>query len=274
MAKAYWIGTTSGAFTTDTNWDPVAVPSDGDEIWLTERSTQSLATALTIASKDFPVVIATPGYKYSLGSVGNEFEPADGIGEFIWQATGAASEAHLDTEIDYAYINTPAQGIGVTLHGTTAGDEMTTLHLVNGLVTLGATFNFVNASIVRMVGGRLVIPSGVTMGTGNQIIQSGGTIETAQTIINYSGTGGELVLSGAAAATLIALLGPGRVTMSSTGTLTAVMVDAGVFDCLTTDKPRTITTLYGSGSGRAILGHDTTLTNAVKGMGWRPEYPV
>lgn len=276
MAKKYWTGATNGVLTTATNFQGGVALVDGDELWLTQLAVRSITSALTLAGVALAKVVATRGFLHSLGGVGNELEPENGIGEFRWEATGEDSEAHIDTEIDFGYINTSSKkGLGVILHGTAAGDEETAMHFVDGLITLDANYNFVNASIIRMDGGRLVIPSGVTLGTGNRILQNGGRIESAQTIINYRGRGGELYLSGTAAATLIDLCGEaGLVTLASTGTIAEAHVDAGVLDSRTFDLARTITSLYGGGTGRALLGHDTTVTSAVQGNGWRPEYPV
>lgn len=273
MAKKYFTGATSGAYATATNWQGGVAPVDGDEIWLTELATQSLATGLTVAAVAWLKLVATRGYKHSLGSVGNEAEPANGIGTMIWEATGEGSEGHFDTEIDYAYIDTPAQGVGVIMSGTTAGDEMTELHLRNGLVTLGANFDFVAAGRIQVDGGRLVIPAGVTMGASSRIIQTGGKITSAQTIINLILDGGEFVLDAAAAATLIAISGSGLLTHKSTGTIADLILSGGVLDTRTYDLARTITNAFGRAPARAILGYDTAVTNGWKKCGyWAPEY--
>ena len=275
MADQYWIGGTSGAFGTAANWLSAGVPADGDNLWYGEWSLQSCATGLTQAAKAFPLVIATKGFKFSIGSVGNELEPENGIGTLIWEATGAASEFHADTEIDYIHANSPALGVGMVLQCTKAGDETTELHQQDGLITLGANFNFVNASLVRVNGGRLIIASGCTMGTGNIIEQFGGEITSSQALITAKITGGTLNLDGTATATLIETNGPGaRFNWKSTGTITGLRCNDGICDALTNDKARTLTQGWGRNPGRFLAGHGlVTTSDWITEGGWTPTYP-
>lgn len=275
MAIQYFIGGTSGAFGTAGNWLSGAVPSDGDTIIGDERATQSLATGLTVAGKAFPLVVFTRGYRFSLGSVGNEFEPENGIGKLIWEATGADSQCHCDTEIDDVYIDSPARGVGVVLQCTAAGEETTNLHLKDGLVTLGANFNFVNSSFVTVEGGRLVIASGVTMGTGNKIVLAGGEIITEQTLIEATLKGGTLNLNGAAAAALIKVMGSNaRFNWRSTGTVTRHEGYDGISDAYAVDLPRTLTDGLGMNPHQFLAGHGLIVTNGWQRIGsWNPTYP-
>ena len=259
MANNVWLGTTSTAFGTGTNWSAGSAPTTGDNIIFDGRATQGLVgsdqSAITLAS-----IRVYRSYAYDVGSTTTPLKIGATTVDLYLEPDGQTSGTGPSLiALDYYTIqNTTtvynnARTVGssgfpcVMLKGTHASNV---LSVKGGTVGVGlfAPNEATTWSKIHVDGDAayLVIGGGTTLTTLNQ---KRGKIKLycAATTINQDG--GELETIGSGAITTANI--SGKLISNSTGTITTLYVNsAGVADFSTSAISRTVTncTIYGASS--------------------------
>lgn len=234
MANPVWIGTTSGSYTTTTNWIGGAIPTTGDNVYLTAGALNSLTTNLDQSAVTIGTFTQDMGFTATVGDLTAGVRtnlklhcPIVSLG--ISAPTGnpaGSGKIYLDfganaTVCTVANTGRQAADAGQTpthLLGTSL-----TLNVNGGLVGVGLNVGEVSTLTALNVDGGIVIlgagvtPSSVTAYSGS--ILSASTI-TCPAITLYSTA--NYVFTGAATHTAITAYAGSTVTYNGTGTITAI----------------------------------------------------
>lgn len=275
MADYVWIGTTSSAFGTSTNWSPTGVPTTGDTITFDGRAIAAL-TGGNQSSITLTRITQFQSCSYDVGSIANPLlisattveigvPPEDGT-------SGSGAEFHLVTGSNATSVtvyNSKSTGTSgkapILIRGINASNK---LQVRGGLVAIaedapGTSATFSEVTVVGS-SAKVTIGSGVTLTT---VYQSDGNILLKCAATTVTQTGGQLATKGSGAITT-ANVG-GTAVLNATGTITNLNVNAGgSADFSQTTDARTVTNpkVYGSGKINADNGKtlSVTFTNAVQ----------
>ena len=264
MANATWIGGTSTAYATDTNWSPVAVPSTGDVLYFTDQAQQGMAGD-DAAGKTHDIIMDT-GFIYAIGSSGTPFHP-DAIGTLMF-AANTVLPSYFTTDVgdlDRVIVDSQSTRADlVNLNGT-----IVRLVVRRGSVLLDGSAT-VNGRI-SVEDGELTIPSGVTV-TGLEVSQHGGKITDAAGIPTLVMSGGEFVLDETASMATYLEMHDGAFwwDASASSTIALAEIFGGAFKLRKDRVGRTLTAAHMYGNAVMDLrvgGHSITYTAAIRAYG-------
>lgn len=255
MASYVWIGTTSAAFGTSTNWSPNGTPTTGDTIVFDGRATRDLdgsnQSAITLASMQ-----VYDNFGYAIGSTAASLRiGATECRIGIPSPSGTGGQGPTRVVLDFGSVQTTcavySSGTGgdtggletILLAGTNASNALevfggnvgvgraspaqastfASINVVAGELTLGSNCTLTN---VTVIGGNLLTESRVP----TTLKISGGVVTTTGTWAGPIGTtdllGGSLFANHRASGddlTTVNLLGG---TLSLTGNTTAFTINA------------------------------------------------
>jgi hypothetical protein len=255
MADLYWIGATSGSWSTGSNWSTASAPTTGDNVVIDGRSTRAIDSGLAQGAVTLATLRIDLSNIYDVGLAASPLvigatKVEIGRSETSGIGASGASLIHLDfssianTTYVYGTNTSGASGLEPFVYkGTHAANV---LHLYDGVVGIATADPGHVATVVtiNVHGGRLRIPDGCTLATINQ-------------------TDGELEVE--SALTTLTMTESGTATTRGTGAITTVKVGGScIFNSLSTG---TITNLHTYESGVADFSGSAaarTVTNATK----------
>ena len=195
MADKIWLGGDAGganSLNVAGNWSPSGVPSGGDNVWITERSTNSILNDLGTLASVHGELHVTDGFAFVIGGTTRgfmEMKPA----EVYFEGRGVS---YIDCKASTGVItvnNTklPTRGVGLKLKGS----ALNTIEIHGGSVGLAYDAGETSAvDKVRIFGGALTLGEGVSgttsiSVTGGTLHQYGGSTDTdvTQTTGNFYG---------------------------------------------------------------------------------------
>jgi hypothetical protein len=268
MALATWIGTTSTAFATDTNWSPVAVPADGDTLLFGDQATQGMAGG-AVAAKGFDIIFDR-GFVYGVGSSGSQFAPANTCPTVTYRAEGIIP-TYIDATITRCLLaTTSAKDDVLNIDGTT-----TELAIESGKFSLDAG-GTVNGRISVGTGGELTVPSGATL-TDVEIQIDGGKMTTSASATTVTVESGEFILDGTAGVTGVLQMWGGDTWWDAASTIALAQIYGGEFKTRKERASRVLTNANMHGLGKIdfrIGGSTITYSNAIRAYGeYQPMFP-
>lgn len=259
MSLCTWIGGTSKVFDLAANWDPAAIPSDGDTILFNDQAAQGMAGG-AVAAKGFDIIV-DEGFIYEIGASGTQFAPANACPSLLF-AGKTILPCYFDATITRCTVATEsAKDNLVNLDGT-----ITDLAVEAGKVAIdaGATVN--GRISIKGLGGmtsELTVPSGATL-TDVEIAMDGGKFTTDASLTTCVVNAGELILSGTAAVTGWIQVYDGTVYWDSASTIALAQVYGGEFKTRKERANRILTTGISYGRGLfdfRVGGATITYTN-------------
>lgn len=264
MPNATWIGGTSTAYATDTNWSPVAVPATGVVLYYTDQAQQGMAGD-DAAGKTHDIIM-DPGFIYAIGSSGVPFHP-DAIGTLMY-AANSILPSYFTTDVgDIDRVVVDSQSTRddlVNLNGT-----IVRIIVRRGKVLLDGA-STVNGR-VSVEDGELTIPSGVTV-AGLELSQNGGTISDSAGVPTVVKSGGEYVLDGTAGIGTYLEMHDGTFWWDASGSSTIALAElfGGAFKLRKDRAGRTLTAAHMYGNAVMDLragGHSITYTAPIRAYG-------
>jgi hypothetical protein len=275
MAIAFWTGTTSKVFALAANWNPAAIPSDGDTLVYNDDSTQGMDGG-AIAAKGFAVIVDR-GFVYEIGSSGTPFDPANGFTTIVFLAStilpcyfdgsGTIARLLVDTESNRDdLVNVQGTATDVTVRaGKTTLDSGATV--TGSIKVMGGTGG---------ANGVLTVPSGATL-TNAEISVSGGKMTTGASLTTAIVNGGELILDGAAGVTTRLEAYDGVTWWDAASTIALAEIFGGALKTRKDRSGRTLTSgnMYGNGDIDFTYGGlSMTITNPIRAYGNKqPKFP-
>lgn len=285
MADYAWIGTTSTAFATTTNWLPNGTPTTGDNLIFDHRAQNNLAASDQSATT-FASVRITSGFTkligtYAAGAITRWQAGITSltIGEPLGDGSVGSGSQMLaidlgtvaNTTTVYA-TNSVGQSNGfapVLLKGVNTSNSITVQSgwVGVGTITLAETFRF---TTINVTGPQAIVELGTGWSSGSGVTstinQKSGVIWIRHNVDTLNQEGGVATSQGAGTMTT-ANVG-GTLVSNSTGTITTLNVESSGFaDFSQSAASRTVTNcnVYGGGRLNAETGRSlaVTFSNAI-----------
>ena len=283
MALAIWTGAVSDSFALAGNWNPAAIPADGDTLIYNDQATREMAGSI-VAAKGFNIIL-DKSFLYSVGSLATPFEPALGIPTLIF----------LASTILKSYFDTSANGIVVGVVDTDSAKDdlvnlygsMTNLTVRRGKVALAGGDATITGRLHVLGGGGgqgdVTIPAAVTLANA-EISVDGGKLDCSSEITTIGVNGGELILDGIVGITDRLEIFDGTFywdasnTTAAASTIALIEAFGGLVKTRTDRLGRTLTScnMYGDANiDFEAGGHGMVVTNAIRAFGRnRPKFPI
>lgn len=253
MATPAWVGTTSSAWATGTNWSTSSAPANGDTATFDWNATRSVAgsdqSAVTLAALN--ILSTFTGYQFGDLATALKIKSSTvRIGDASGSSTAGAHSNRINLDL-----STTATVVTVVNTATTSADaglepvRIKAVNSSNQLIVLGGRVGVATNAIgdvatfgeIDCIGSSAVvnISSGVTLTT---LRQEGGTVNQSCGCTTIYQDGGTLNTNGSGAITTIYV--GGQANLNSSGTVTTLEVQAdGTADMLNDLRAKTITTV-------------------------------
>lgn len=267
MATKTWLGTTSTAWATTTNWAEGSAPGAGDDVRIVADAVRGIAGSdqSGTAIGDF---IVEEGFTYGLGDATTALKLDPDRFEFFGSGSTAS---YLD--LHSAAITACIKGTATATTGKRGlyivGSGLTTVSIAAGSVGIASRHGkTATVATVMVVGSKadVWIGEGVTLTT-LEVTAGKARLRCPATTVNVDG--GELLTEEVGAITTMNVM-KGSVTANSTGTITTANVYGGSLDFLQSGLARTVSTLKINPGGACYYDPGVMTLTAIS----EADYPI
>lgn len=271
MAWQTWIGGTSTAFDTGTNWASGTAPGNGDSWVMSKDAVRSIEGNLDQSGDDYQKIIIEEGCTKNLGTGTGAGMFLCACGEFIHNGSGSAylKAAHATADIDEIIVNSPRLYIEGGSAALTLDDDGTAENIRVKVLRGWCAFSSDatgTAAKVYVDGSRAALTTQTATGTFTRLVVSNGWAYTQNALTNVHVHGGHLIVADGAVGTILTVSG-GRCDYNSDDTLPWALVTGGLLDFDNDMRNKTVTLLETTPGGRYRAGNHITFTteNAIGG---------